>query len=382
MTTPLERQLGQALHLEALHSRSTEGRSVVDRRVCGRHRRRCREPGSPEGDQCGDRQLLPQRTARAADLHPHGARGCGAAPDAGVERRSRSSRSRTLRTTRRAEAVTGRRRRRRSMSVAPDRRPRSRSIRARSPRPARPWTTSARRSRLVPSPYPPARWIIGDRSHLGEDRPAARSRIFMTFRSCATPRASRPATRGRVASRSATGNHRRGRRDGHAAGRCRSARGSRATRIAAADPRGLAPRGACMSMSGRARVRSRTRSCSARGCRRRRGSTGSSASSANSILRRGHSSSSAIPIARPDVADLRIVPPEEHAKISSTRSSPTFERFNLTVRDRHDHVVGYSGRRSCSAAQARVRARDRRSRGNKALRSSSSSASRSRRRRP
>jgi multidrug efflux pump len=45
----------------------------------------------------------------------------------------------------------------------------------------------------------------------------------------------------------------------------------------------------------------------------------------------------------PDLADLRIVPPPDHANDVEADVAPTFERFDLAVRDRHDHVVGFSG---------------------------------------
>ena len=45
----------------------------------------------------------------------------------------------------------------------------------------------------------------------------------------------------------------------------------------------------------------------------------------------------------PNVADLRIVPPAEHAKDLEDDAAPTFERIHLALRDHHDHIVGYSG---------------------------------------
>jgi multidrug efflux pump subunit AcrB len=45
----------------------------------------------------------------------------------------------------------------------------------------------------------------------------------------------------------------------------------------------------------------------------------------------------------PDLADLRIVPPPEHAKDVEDDIAPTFERLNLTVRDHRDHVVAFLG---------------------------------------
>jgi hypothetical protein len=45
----------------------------------------------------------------------------------------------------------------------------------------------------------------------------------------------------------------------------------------------------------------------------------------------------------PDLSDLRIVPPPDHAKDVDAAVAPTFERFDLAVLDRHDHVVGFSG---------------------------------------
>ena len=45
----------------------------------------------------------------------------------------------------------------------------------------------------------------------------------------------------------------------------------------------------------------------------------------------------------PDLADLRIVPPEEHAQDLADDVALRFGPFNLTVLDRTDHIVGFSG---------------------------------------
>ena len=45
----------------------------------------------------------------------------------------------------------------------------------------------------------------------------------------------------------------------------------------------------------------------------------------------------------PDLADLRIVPPEEHAQDIADDVALRFPHSNLTVLDPHDHVVGYAG---------------------------------------
>ncbi|HET9991821.1 MAG TPA: efflux RND transporter permease subunit [Kofleriaceae bacterium] len=45
----------------------------------------------------------------------------------------------------------------------------------------------------------------------------------------------------------------------------------------------------------------------------------------------------------PDVADLRIVPPPEHADALEPDVVAAFEHHHLTVLDRHDHIVGFAG---------------------------------------
>jgi multidrug efflux pump subunit AcrB len=45
----------------------------------------------------------------------------------------------------------------------------------------------------------------------------------------------------------------------------------------------------------------------------------------------------------PDVADLRIVPPKDHAQDLAGDVIAVFERHNFTVRGDHDHIVGFSG---------------------------------------
>jgi multidrug efflux pump subunit AcrB len=49
------------------------------------------------------------------------------------------------------------------------------------------------------------------------------------------------------------------------------------------------------------------------------------------------------PDREPNVADLRIVPPAEHAKDLEEDVAPTLERFHLALRGHHDHIVAYSG---------------------------------------